>query len=211
VSVNKNNYFDNPKHNDIRTPKWLGDWLYKDIIRTAGLNMDYILDPAIGEGALTNPFKCHPGLCGHNSYIIGIDIDEIGQHHCDEFVHGKFEDIEKWDGYTPDIIVVNPPFNSASGRKLYPEVFLKKIGKLFGVKIPVMMIVPMGFLLNQRIKSSRYRYLRDNWEISSIVALPIDTFLKEDGSPVLFHSEIIFFNFPNLKPYYFLPEGVNNG
>ena len=207
LSVKKNNYFENPKKSDIYTPKWLSAWLCK-LIMGSGVEIGAVLDPAIGLGSLTDPFQNYKSRYGDQIHITGVDIDEMSRWYCREFYHTKFEDMEIWDGTPPDIIVVNPPFNSASGRKLYPEVFLKKIQDLFGNQIPVMMIVPMGFLLNQRLKSSRYRYLRDNWEISSIVALPIDTFLKDDDSPVLFHAEVVFFNFPNLKPYYFLPEGI---
>jgi type I restriction enzyme M protein len=97
----------------------------------------------------------------------------------------------------------NPPFNGCEGRKLYPELFLRCIHSYFGSSLPVVLVVPMGFRLNQRRGSKRWQYLRDNWKISSIMTLPIDMF-----GDVLFHSEILFFNFPNgsLQPHYFYAE-----
>jgi len=194
LSVRKNNYIDNPKRSDIYTPEWLSEWLYKIVI-DSGMKIDVILDPAIGGGSLTKWFT--------NSLIIGIDINLNASCYADKFMHGKFEEIEKWAHEIPDLIIVNPPFNGASGKKLYPEVFLRKIQELFGNKIPVIMITPMGFLLNQKLKSVRWKYLRDNWEITSIISLPIDTFEN-----VLFHVEIVCFNTDGMKPHYFMPEEI---
>jgi len=61
------------------------------------------------------------------------------------------------------------------------------------------MIVPHGFRLNQKQDSKRYQWLRDNLEITSSLSLPLDIF---DG--VKFHSEVLFFNVPNIKANYFL-------
>ena len=58
----------------------------------------------------------------------------------------------------------------------------------------------MGFRLNQRINSTRWKKIRDEYPpISTIISLPLDIF--ED---TLFHSEIIGFNTDKLKPHYFL-------
>jgi hypothetical protein len=192
LSVKKNNYLDNPKKSDIFTPEWLSKWLHEIVVESK-MKTDVILDPAIGGGSLTKWFE--------NSLIIGIDINPNAACCANKFMHGKFEEIEHWAHETPDLIIVNPPFNSASGRKLYPEVFLRKIHELFGSKIPVIMIAPFGILLNQRLKSARWKYLRDNWEITSIISLPIDTFEN-----VLFHVEIVCFNTSGMKPHYFIPE-----
>lgn len=212
LSVNKNNYFDKPKKSDIYTPVWLSKWLYQ-LIESSGINRNIVFDPAIGGGSLTNPFK------ESGSFVVGADINPNSKQCCDIFMHGKFEELDEWLGNSPDLIVCNPPFNSASGRKLYPEVFLKHIETLFGAKIPLIMICPMGFLLNQRLKSTRWKYIRDNWEVTTIIPLTIDTFdkvvdhieeLSESDKKVLFHCQIVCFNIPQLKPVYFIPEDVLN-
>jgi type I restriction enzyme M protein len=96
----------------------------------------------------------------------------------------------------------NPPFNGAPGKQLYPEVFLAHIFKLFGPTIATVLFAPMGFRLNQRRKSKRWRSLRDcGAEITSIVSLPLNIF-----DDVEFHNEILIYNVDGIKPHYFLPE-----
>lgn len=208
LSVKKNDYINNPKASDIYTPTWLSYWLY-DLVEKSGMKKDIIFDPAIGDGHLTNEFW------NMGSTIVGMDIvdkfDDIRVHY---FRCGKFEDLDEYETSNfntllsaplpqPDFIIMNPPFNGAPGKKLYPEVFLKKIEELFGNKIPVIVITPMGMLLNQRIRSSRWRYLRDNWKITSIISLPIDVF-----DNVAFHAEIVCFNTTGMEPHYFIPEEI---
>lgn len=199
LNVKRNNYIDNPKKSDIYTPEWLSKWLFK-LVFNSGMNYKIILDPAIGEGSLTNSFR------DRDCCVIGFDINPESEQYCDFWLCKKFEDITKEeikDIPKPDLIMVNPPFNSASGRKLYPEVFLRKIEELYGSKIPVIMIAPMGLLLNQRLKSARWRYIRDNWEITSIIALPIDVF-----DNVLFHTQIVCFNTTGIPPFSFIPDSI---
>ena len=201
LSVQKNNYLKNPKNSSIETPSWLAEYICQLVEYYFEYDDDlWVYDPAAGRGNLLLPFK------QHGWSVRGSDIGE----NCpvtNNYFQSRFEDIEEFSG-PANVIVCNPPFNSAPGRKLYPEVFLRQIHKLFGNEIPVVMIAPMGLLLNQRLKSARWRYLRDNWELSSILSLSIDTFKKDDGSPVLFHAEVLFFNFLGLKPHYFLPESI---
>ena len=86
------------------------------------------------------------------------------------------------------------------GRKLAVEVFMDKVLQLCDNNIPIIMICPMGFRLNQRITSKRWRNMRDNYpKICSIISLPLDIF--ED---TLFHCEILCFNCDKLEPHYFL-------
>jgi type I restriction enzyme M protein len=86
-------------------------------------------------------------------------------------------------------------------------VFLEHIIELFGKDIPVALFVPMGFRLNQRRKSKRWRWLRDcGAKITSIMSLPLDIF---EG--VEFHNEIIIYNVAGLEPHYFLPEEYLDG
>ena len=156
-------------------------------------NFATILDPAIGTGRLTDPWR------QERRWVIGCDI-ENKHADCDEFIHGRFEDQEKM--IRPELVLCNCPFNGAAGNKLYPEVFLAHIFKLFGPTIPAVMFMPMGFRLNQRRQSKRFRWCRDSGaKITSIIALPLDTF-----PDVEFHSEILIFNVGGILPHYFLPE-----
>ena len=101
------------------------------------------------------------------------------------------------------MVLCNPPFNGCKGRQLYPEVFLRHILKLFA-SVPTVLFTPMGFRLNQRKKSERWKWCRDSvMQITSIVSLPLDIF-----SGVEFHAEILIFNRPDLKPHYFLPDAA---
>ena len=153
-----------------------------------------ILDPAIGKGGLTKLWQ------KSGAKIIGVDIDTIGRKYSDVFIHKKFEDIEKWEYEKPDFIICNPPFNG-NRPILYPELFLRHITILFGEKVKVVLFVPIGFRLNVKISSARWQWLiNSKMKISSIISLPINCFQSH------FHSEILCFNIPKLKPHYFLYE-----
>jgi type I restriction enzyme M protein len=85
---------------------------------------------------------------------------------------------------------------------LYPEVFLAHIFELFGEGTPTVLFAPMGLLLNQRKKSSRWRWMRDcKAKLTSHITLPLDIF-----PGVEFHNEILVFNVRGIKPHYFLPD-----
>jgi len=189
-TVQKNNYHKHSKNSTVYTPEQVS--LYLHHILKPYLQPKVILDPAIGRGSLTNPWrnkKCH---------VIGMDIDKRGKDYCDAFIHGKFEEIQKWNNRAPQLILCNPPFNGAPKRKLYPEVFLRQIVYLFGNQIPIVMIAPIGMRLNIRTGSDRWIWMRDTLKITSIVSLPIDCF------GVKFHTEILIFNVPGLDPHYYL-------
>jgi hypothetical protein len=81
-----------------------------------------------------------------------------------------------------------PPWNG-SKTELLPFTFLKRIVTLFGNEIPIVLIVPWGFLLNQKMKSTRWRWIRDNFEFPSILINPLDAF-----SGVAYQSYTLFFN-----------------
>jgi len=190
-TIKNNNYHNNKKNSTIYTPPEVSNFLY-EILHTH-ITPKVILDPSIGKASLVEPWiskKCS---------IIGVDIDKHSKKHCDTFIHSKFEDVASWSYKTPDLILCNPPFNGAKNRKLYSEVFLRHIVKLFGNNVPVVLFAPMGFRLNQTLRSSRWKWLKDNVEISSIISLPCECFDK-----VKFHTEILIFNMPKLKPHYLL-------
>ena len=190
-NIQRNDYSKNKKKSTIYTPKFLVDRIW-NIIKDSGISIDTILDPSVGEGALINHLDCTK---------VGVDI-ENREVSLNKFILNKYQHTTKidYDKYNFDLVIINPPFNGHPSRKLYPEIFLKHTVKLFG-DVPIVMITPPTLRLNQRLKSDRWKWIDKNVEISSILTLPIDIF-----KDVLFHSEVIFFNFPRnkIKPHYFL-------
>jgi type I restriction enzyme M protein len=211
LTVKRNDYLSHPKESAVYTPNGVSRFLYETLCNAHPLRSRsgpsagggrclptfyFVLDPAIGTGHLTAPW-----LHGHpQHYIYGCDIHARGKEYCHQFYHGRYED--QADMGRPDLVLCNPPFNGAAGRKLYPEVFLAHTFKLFGPETPTVLFAPMGMRLNQRRKSTRWRWLRDcGAKLSSIVSLPLDTF-----PDVEFHAEILIFNVKGIAPHYFLPE-----
>ena len=206
LTVVRNDYHTNKKSSTIYTPegvaKFLFDilepvlWYWRPMKDATGFT---VFDPAIGSGRLTDPWM------RAGCKIVGCDVNLDSSPVIHAFLKGKFENCEWPDNFPrPNLVLCNPPFNGAPGKRLYPEVFLEKIFALFGVTTPIVMFAPMGFRLNQRRKSKRWRWLRDcGAEITSIISLPLDTF---EG--VEFHVEILVFNVAGLKAHYFLPEAA---
>jgi len=160
------------KRSDVETPLYACQWLY-DII-SPHYQPYTILDPAAGDGRLTKPWNAH---------VLAYEL-KWGQ----DFLQATPQDV--------DMTICNPPFN-IGGRKLAPEIFLRKIIEVAG-HVPTVLFTPMGLRLNVRRKGRRTEFLR-SLNITSIVSLPLDFF---EG--VLFHSEILFLNMPKLKPHYAL-------
>lgn len=196
LTTARNKYTENKKNSTVFTPVGVAQFLY-DILKVNGSTYPpyrTVFDPAIGTGRLTEPWY----ESGHR--IIGCDIIRTDGLCVHNFYRGPFEALESVE--RPKLVLCNSPFNGASGKRLYPEVFLEHIFKLFGPTIPVVLFVPMGMLLNQRKKSKRWRWLRDcGAEITSVISLPLDIF-----DAVEFHSEILIFNVNGIKPHHFLPE-----
>lgn len=183
----------NKDHSDIKestvyTPKEITDFLNKEII--SKVNPNRVFDPSIGKGALIQDLK------EKGKYIIGCDIRDV-ELDIDELYVCDFEKLDK--KLDVDLVIMNPPFNGHPNRKLYPEIFIDKAFELCGLDTPLIAIIPTGWRVNQRVNSKRWRKIRDNYNITSIVSLPLDIF---DG--VLFHTEIVIFNIDGLKPHYFL-------
>jgi type I restriction enzyme M protein len=206
LTTARNKYFDNKKESSIFTPETICNFL-ADILTTFVHQQNYwgknvILDPAIGTGNLIKPFMEMKRLRNPLRFV-GYDIEPMRlasiQTHCrdflNSFIKNEIKDIA--------LIICNPPFNNKGyGRKLLPELFTDKVFELYGEHTPLVMFSPMGFRLNQRVKSKRWRKFRGrNAQITSIVSLPLDIFPN-----VEFHSEILIWNIPHLKPHYFLPE-----
>lgn len=207
LTVTRNDYKKNPKASAIYTPPGVATFLYDTLKDAAPIgrqrpkaavcrpNFPVIFDPAIGTGRLTDPWR-------EGRFIVGCDIENKDPD-CDVFILAQFEKCGPCVQMAePDLVLCNPPFNGAEGNKLYPEVFLAHIFRLFGPTVPTVMFMPMGFRLNQRRHSKRFRWCRDSGaKITSIISLPLDTF-----PGVEFHSEILVFNIRGIQPHYFLPE-----
>jgi type I restriction enzyme M protein len=189
-SVFKNNFYENEKSSTVYTPKKISQYLFDTL--SSHVQANIILDPAIGRGSLTNPWK------KAGATVIGVDIDPYSKKYCDTFIHSKFEDIEEWEHGKPDFIICNPPFNG-NLKKMYPELFIRHIINFWGEKIKIVMVVPMGFRLNSTLRSERWKWLsQGKLAITSIISLPINIFEAK------FHTEILCFNIRGLKPHYFL-------
>lgn len=142
-------------------------------------NPKKILDPCCGDKRLTKDFDCD---------IINYEIKE------------DKDFLKETNKIDCDFVIMNPPFNIGYGRKLAVEVFMDKVLELVDNNIPIIMICPMGFRLNQKVNSKRWRKIRDEYPpIKSIISLPLDIF--ED---TLYHSEIVCFNCDLFEPHYFL-------
>ena len=142
-------------------------------------NPKNILDPCCGDKRLTHGFDCN---------IINYEIKD------------GTDFLKETNNIECDFVIMNPPFNIGTGRKLAVEVFMDQVLKLVDNQIPIIMICPMGFRLNQKVNSKRWKKIRDTYPpINSIISLPLDIF-----DNTLYHSEIICFNCDKFKAHYFL-------
>ncbi|NIZ18744.1 SAM-dependent methyltransferase [Entomospira culicis] len=200
--VDRNNFYKEQKNATIYTPKATSAFLFALLsphIKKDGL----IFDPCVGAGSLLEPFHS----AGYR--VLGIDIEDQG--FIDTQVVNYLSLTPDFFSEKPALILMNPPFNvdaktkayikeHYSGRPLLPEIWLLKVIELFGKDIPIVMFTPYGFRLNQTQTSKRWQRFSSGHfpEITSIISLPKDLF---EG--ILFHSEILIFNLPNLKGHYF--------
>ena len=223
LSVSHNAYTSNPKDSSVFTPKGVAQFI-------ADISLPYleemqayhkfiILDPACGSGRLLAPFQNN--LLNLPITTIGIDPVnhpkdvEINGYSQSSFFSSDVEDLFPIEHLA--MIICNPPFNnnmamgesflSEYGKKtLIPFAFLDRMRKLYGNNTPIVLMVPMGFRLNQKVKSARWKSLRDaSVQITSILSLPLDIYPN-----VEFHNEVLFFNMPMLEPHYFLPDEYIN-
>ncbi len=156
----------------------------------------FVLDPCSGRGNLLEPWK------KENYPVVGIDIDpnSVADWKTDFLSLIPTDFYQKFK--KPVLVLCNPPFNGY-GNKLGSEIWLDQIIKLFGKDIPLVLFVPIGFRLNLTLTSKRYEKFAngDYPAICSAITLPKNIF-----SGVIFHSEILVFNVPNLEAHYFLPR-----
>ena len=208
--VDRNNFYTAEKEATIYTPAEVSDFLFTILepnIRKDGV----IFDPCVGGGSLLLPWE-------RNGYaVIGVDIEDQGFPGTKvlNYLELRSDEIEE----DISLVIMNPPFNidgktkeyikeQYGGRPLLPEIWLRKAIELFGGDMPIVMFTPYGFRLNQTEASKRWmRFASGEYpEITSIVSLPKDVF---DG--ILFHSEVLCFNIPNMKGHYFVETGKNRG
>lgn len=175
--------------NDIATPPAIARVIHRLVKH---IKPKRILDPSCGIGNLLEPWLdialCTGVETNYNHVLFAESKGIIVQH----------EDFESYSNTAvPDLILMNPPWSAHPSRGNYTEIFLKQITELYGSKIPLVLLCPMGLRLNQRWISKRWRWIAENWEISSIMACPSNLYPTVD-----FHNEILFFNLPKLKPHY---------
>ncbi len=203
--VDRNNFYTNQKKATVYTPSSTSRFLYsilKEYIKTGS-----VLDPCVGKGSLLMPFQ----NAGYN--VIGIDIEKQG---FEPTIEKNYLGIKKGELSTPDLIIMNPPFNidektktyikeTYGGRPLLPEIWLMKAIELFGKDVPIVMFTPYGFRLNQTVDSKRWKKFIDGTypDITSIISLPKNLF---EG--ILFHSEVLVFNIYGMKGHYFYNGNV---
>tara|TARA_R100000963_G_scaffold30805_1_gene22120 strand:+ start:165 stop:749 length:585 start_codon:yes stop_codon:yes gene_type:complete len=172
------------KRNDTPTPYFLCEFLHDIIIKH--YNPKIILDTSAGDKRLTYFFK--------DSKIINYEIKE------------GTDFLKETNKIECDLCIMNPPFNIGTGRKLAVEVFMDHLLTLIDNTIPIIMICPMGFRLNQRIKSKRWIKMRDEYPaITTIISLPLNVFDK-----TLYHSEVVCFNTNKMNPHYFIDDKYIN-
>jgi len=213
--IGENNYFKNIKENKIETPNSISSFLY-DVLKENKI-FSYnktIIDVGAGAGNLTKEFK--------RFKIHAIEKNNIENHFSNRCWQDDFLLTENKYNYfllNPSCIFCNPPWNIGKGetkeyinkiknefnlksRPLLPELFLRQIFLTWANDIPVVLIVPFGFRLNQLKKSNRTDYLLScGAEITSIISLPLDVFPN-----VKHQSEILIFNIPDLKSHYFISK-----
>ena len=200
-NVARNNFYENGKNSTIMTPEPVSQFLF-DLVKNKIDRNGVIFDPCVGQGSLLKPFVAD------GFETIGIDIEPQG---FPNTIKRNFIAVNKGDYQRPSLVIVNPPFNidektkfliseKYGGRPLLPEIWLQKIIELWGKELPIILFAPYGLRLNQTVHSKRWRNFSEGTypEITTIISLPKDIY-----SNVLFHSEVLMFNIPELKGHYF--------
>ncbi|MGB2096700.1 MAG: SAM-dependent methyltransferase [Candidatus Puniceispirillales bacterium] len=200
-NVSRNNFYDDPKNSTVFTPPGVSQFIF-DIVADKIDKSRPVFDPCVGEGSLLHPFD------DAGFHTIGLDIYDHG--YKNTILH-NFLTFDAKQMAVPSLVIANPPFNidlrtkaiiseQYGGRPLLPEVWLQKTISLLGKDIPIILFAPYGLRLNQFLCSKRWqKFINGDYpRISSIIALPKDVYRD-----VLFHSEILIFNIPDLDAHYF--------
>ncbi len=209
--VDRNNFYTTQKKATIYTPIEVSDFLFNILEPSIKKENGVIFDPCVGGGSLLLPWE----KSGYD--VVGVDIEDQGfpETKVLNYLELTSDKVEE----DVSLVIMNPPFNidgktkqcikeNYGGRPLLPEIWLQKAIELFGKNMPIVMFTPYGFRLNQTEVSKRWmKFARGEYpEITSIVSLPKDVF---DG--ILFHSEVLCFNLPNLKGHYFVETNRHGG
>lgn len=196
---NKTEYLTKPKNSAVFTPPLLANRI-AEILKPVIKKDWVILDPSIGTGNLVEPYK--------ENQVIGVDTNDWSILEIKaEIYRGEFQNIYPWPLTRPDIVISNPPWNGGHSkgepRVFLPYIFLMHIVRLFGNRIPIVMIAPNGLLWNQRQNSKRIGWIKENLRLDSIMPLPLYFFDKNNsGLP----SSVYFFNIDGLDNSYWLEE-----
>lgn len=201
--VDRNNFYKREKVATVFTPDYVSQFLFS-ILQPHVPRSGVIFDPCVGRGSLLKPWQAD----GYRT--VGVDIEHQG--YPQTIVRNYLELGRKDIRGDVALVIMNPPFNidrktkayitkHYGGRPLLPEIWFRKAISLFGPQTPIAMFTPYGFRLNQTEHSARWqRFMRAEYPpISSIVSLPKDVFPN-----VLFHSEVLLFNTPQLNGHYFV-------
>ena len=209
--VDRNNFYAIEKKATIYTPAEVSDFLFTILGSSIEKESGVIFDPCVGGGSLLSPWE-------KNGYdVVGVDIEDQGFPNTRVLNYLELTSDEIQEDVS--LVIMNPPFNidgktkqyikeNYGGRPLLPEVWLQKAIELFGKDVPAVMFTPYGFRLNQTEMSKRWmKFASGEYpEITSIVSLPKNVF-----DDILFHSEVLCFNLPNLKGHYFVETGRHEG
>jgi hypothetical protein len=179
---------------DVQTPPHGAEFIHSILKH---LKPTWVLDPCVGEGNLIRPWA-------EDCYTVGVDVKGPNPGCLDAFLQHPFETLSHKDfAYPPSLILCNPPWAGHWQRHTnYPQVFYEAIIRIFGPNIPMVFCVPMGFRLNLKFRSGRWKLLSRGPEITSIISVPVDFY-----PDTAFHSEILIFNVKRkIKPHYWMPE-----
>lgn len=203
--MDRNNFYSHEKTATVFTPSHVSEFLF-ELLHPHIQKKGTIVDPCVGQGSLLHPWK-------RNGFrVLGIDIEAQGfpKTLVKNYLALERDEVKQ----RVSLVIMNPPFNidrktkayiqeHYGGRPLLPEVWLRKAVELFGPDVPIVMFTPYGFRLNQTIHSARWQKFmeREYPPITSIISLPKDVF-----PGVLFHSEVLIFNLPELQGHYFLAD-----
>ena len=148
-----------------------------------------ILDIGIGKGSLCKPFT--------DSYIIGIDPVPQYVEWCNKTIKAK---IEEMDYAVPDVdlILCNPPFSGYGHNKLYPEIILRHITRYYP-GVPLVFLCPCTMISNCTKTNKRWQFMQ-TLDLSAVGFHKRDTFEVVEA-----FSNTLFFNFPDIKPFIYLP------
>ena len=201
-NVQRNNYHQNPKSSNIQTPPEVSEFIF-ELLKDKISPSSVIFDPCSSMGSLLAPWK------KFGFETTGVDINEnstaeLKLNFLDKGLATVTELFEPWYRSMRIkkhfLILCNPPFNGY-GHKLGSEVWLDKIIELFGKEVPIVLFAPYNFRLPWKSDSKRLdKFLTNKYPlIASIISLPT----KGLWEGVIFHSEILIFNIPNLQSHYF--------